>query len=539
MLTVQKAVAVQPKLIVVVSVDQLCYNYLKHYRAGFAEDGFFLTVERDGASFANCYHRHAFTFTGPGHSVMTTGAYPDRTAIIGNGWYDPDWGRDRYCVEDPDAQLVGLPEGEGGKAMSPASLQAETLGDVMKRSSAGKAKVFGIALKDRAGILMAGRRADAAYWFNNRQWVTSDYYRDDLPGYIRTWNESRVVERYGEATWELLLEKDKYILGRPDDYEHENDGYGLGRAFPHKLAPADDPMFDKQLPCTPIGSQLTLEAALMLIEFEELGKDDVPDFLAVGLSSNDYCGHQYGPYSLEVQDITFRTDQLLAQFVEQLDEQVGEGNWTLALTADHGVAPLPEFLERLGRVPTLRNPLGDHELNEFTQSLEGKLRQALGEPPEGEKFVLKAEVNQVNLNRDPAVLDGERLREARKVVKAALEERPEIHAAYTREDILQAGPRPSVLLSHFQKAFHPERSGDVLFVMEPFTIQSRSAATHGSPWPYDTHVPLLLLGAGIKPGEYQQQCSPANVGPTLAKLLGVEMPMHAVERPLAGALQSQ
>ena len=524
--------AEQPKLVLVVSVDQLCYSYLKQYRDGFAEDGFFRTVEREGASFANCYHRHAFTFTGPGHSVILTGAYPNRTAIIGNGWFDPAWGRDRYCVEDPDSQLVGLPEGEGGDAMSPASLQAETLGDVLKRSTAGKAKVFGIALKDRAGILMAGRRADAAYWFNSRRWVTSTYYRDELPGYFRTWNESRIVEQYAGASWNLTYPIERYHLVRPDDYEHENDGFGLGKAFPHRLALADDKAFDKQLPITPIGNQLTLEAALMLIEFEELGKDDVTDFLAVGLSANDYAGHQYGPYSLEVQDITYRTDQLLSQFVAQLNARVGEGNWTLALTADHGVAPLPEFLEELGRVPTLRNPLGDVDLNEFQALLEGKLRQALGEPPEGEQYVLKAEVNQINLNRNPDVLANGRLQQARQTIKTALLEHGAIHAAYTRDEILAANGSAGRLLSHFKKAFHAERSGDVLFVLPPYTIQSRSAATHGSPWAYDTHVPLLLMGAGVKPGEYTKQCSPANLGPTLAKLLMVESPMHAVERPL-------
>lgn len=531
------AAQAKPRLVVVVSVDQLCYRYLKHYRQGFAEDGFFRTARRDGASFSNCYHRHAFTFTGPGHSVLLSGAYPNRTAIIGNGWFDPIWGRDRYCVEDPDEQLVGLPEGEGGAAMSPASLQAETLGDVLKRCTAGKAKVFGVALKDRAGILMAGRRADAAYWFNNRRWVTSTYYRDDLPGYIRTWNESRVAEQYTGATWDLLLPRERYIVGRPDDYEHEGDAYGLGRAFPHTLAAADDPKYDKQLPVTPIGNQLTLEAALMMIEFEELGVDNVPDLLAVGLSSNDYAGHQYGPYSLEVQDITFRTDQLLGQFVQQLDERVGRGNWTLALTGDHGVAPLPEFLEELGLPPRQRNPLGDAGLDEFQQRLEGKLRQALGQPPEGERYVLAAETNQVNLNRDPAVLAGARLRRAREVVKAAVLENSAVHTAYTRDEILQTRNGSGRMMAHFQKAFHPERSGDVLFVLAPYTIQSSYPTTHGSPWPYDTHVPLLFLGAGVRAGEYARQCSPAQLGPTLARLLDVEMPMHAVEKPLWEALE--
>lgn len=615
----------RPKLIVVISVDQLAYTYLERFRAGFAEDGFFRTIEREGASLTDCHHRHAFTFTAPGHSVMLTGCYPDKTAIIGNGWFDPDWGRDRYCVEDPDVQLVGLPEGSG-EGMSPASLQSETLGDVLKEASGGAAKVIGVSLKDRAGILMAGRKADGAYWFKDRQWITSTYYRRDLPGYVRVHNQGRIPERFAGHAWYRLLPESSYRLYRPDDYPHENDGYGLGRAFPHQLAAADDPRFDKQLPVTPVGNRLTLSAARLLIEYESLGADDVTDLLCIGLSTNDYLGHQYGPYSLEVQDITYRTDRRLGGFLRYLDRQVGKGQWLLALTADHGVAPIPEFVAEKG-MTARRNPLGDQKLDQLQRTLEGAVRQAIGPPPEGEQYVLQAEASQVYLSRDRSVLPEENLAAARQAVRDALLENDAVLLAVTREELgvpewkerspdpadelspdnpflegfrqgdvstesepagrgsrradlekrsrfsmqdeeaegsfgidlsppetdgdatpgettggdtrpsaqQELGPRSEQdeeLLDKLRKTFHAQRSGDVLFVLRPYFIQSRSAATHGSPWPYDTHVPLLWLGAGIQPGKFAAPSSPAQIAPTLAKLLGVRMPNDCVEKPL-------
>jgi hypothetical protein len=306
--------AAKPKLVVVVSVDQLCYEYLERFRDGFADDGFFRRVDREGASFSECHHRHAFTFTGPGHSVLTTGSYPRYTGIVGNGWFDPQLGRDRYCVEDKDVKLVGVPDGVGDGPMSPANLHVETLGDALKRATDGKAKVIGISLKDRAGILMAGRKADAAYWFDDRRWVTSTWYRKELPGYLRAFNESGATDQYAGQTWNLLLPREKYHHYRPDDYPHENDGFGLGRAFPHTLAAATDKQFDAQFPCTPFGNDLTLSAARLIIAEEKLGQRDVTDMFCLGLSSNDYLGHQYGPYSLEVEDATYRLDRQLGDF---------------------------------------------------------------------------------------------------------------------------------------------------------------------------------------------------------------------------------
>lgn len=524
-----------PKLIVVVSVDQLCYEYLERFKDNFADDGFFRRVEREGSSFSECHHRHAFTYTAPGHSVLTTGTYPRYTGIVGNGWFDPALMRDRYCCEDKNVKIVGLPEGVGGAPMSPESLQVETLGDALKRATGGKSKVIGISLKDRAGILMAGRKADAAYWLVNRRWVTSTWYAKQLPGYLRAFNESGVMEQYAGQTWKLLLPSDKYHHYRPDDYPFENEGYGLGRAFPHTLAAATDPKFDEQFPCTPFGNELTLSGARLIIAEEKLGQHDVPDMFCLGLSSNDYLGHQYGPYSLEVEDAALRLDRQLGEFVKFLDAEVGAGQWVLALSADHAVAPIPEFVTGAKPRENRRNPLNNAAIG---SEIEGRLRAIFGPPPEKKNYVLIVEDIQVFLTRDRKILPVEKLREAREIARDVLLQNKAVYAAVIADDLQSETPLDDVLLEKFRKTFNPARSGDVLWVLRPYFMQSLSGTTHGSPWRYDTNVPLVFLGSGVGRGKFVTPSSPAQIGPTLAKLLGIEPPKQSLATPAAEALAS-
>jgi hypothetical protein len=460
--------------------------------------------------------------------VLTTGAYPRQTGIIGNGWHDCALGRDRYCVEDKNVKIVGLPEGSGGGPMSPESLQAETLGDVLKRATDGRAKVIGLSLKDRGGILMAGRKADAAYWFADRRWVTSTWYMKQLPGYLRAFNESGVMEQYAGQTWDLLLPREKYHHYRADDYRYENEGYGLGRAFPHTLAAATDKRFDQQFPCTPFGNDLTLAAARLIVAEEQLGKDDVTDLFCLGFSSNDYLGHQYGPYSLEVEDATYRLDRQLGALCHFLDEQIGADEWVLALSADHGVSPIPEFVTREKTSEQRRNPLNNAEI---AAEIEAELRAACGVPPEGKKYVLIVEDAQVFFTRDRSVLPDTKLALARNKAREVLLKRSAVYSAVTADELQSETPLEDVLLEQFRKTFHRQRSGDVLFVLRPYFMQSKSGTTHGSPWRYDTNVPLIFLGPGVRRAKLAAPASPAQIGPTLAKLLHVDTPRNAVEPP--------
>ncbi len=520
---------VRPQLIVVISVDQLCYEYLHRFREGFHDEGLFRAIERQGASFDNCHHRHAFTFTGTGHGALLTGAYPESHGIIGNEWFDRASGDTVNCVSDAEFPVVGTVGSDEG--ISPRNLRVSTLGDVLKLSTAGKAKVFGVAMKDRAAVIMGGHSADAAFWFDDKSgnWVTSRYYRDDLPGYLRVINESGAAEKYAGQTWNLLHDRDKYHHYRPDDSPHERPRYGMTNAFPHKLPAVDDPNYYAHMSVTPFGNELTLLAAEEIVTNEQLGLDEMPDLLCVGLSSNDYVGHSFGPHSLEVEDMVYRTDVQLGQFILFLKRHLGDRPWVLAVSSDHGIPPIPEYAKEL-KLPAERDPLGD--LGQVEQELEKLLRTRIPSMNGTVPIVQKVETNQVYLHDAGG---DDTFNRAQRVVRDWLLQQSCVAAAVTREQLLSSDIQSS-LESSLRRAFDPKRSGDVLFVLKPYHIHGPAPTTHGTPWHYDTHVPLLLLGTGIRPGHYNENVSPAALAPTLARLLDIDAPPASVEMPLDQAL---
>ncbi|QDU31125.1 Alkaline phosphatase PafA precursor [Anatilimnocola aggregata] len=543
----QPAAPTGPKLLVVVSVDQFCQDYLIRFQDNFpllASDSLFRNVLQGGAYFPNCHHAHAFTITAPGHAVQLTGTYPGTNGVIENDWFDRETGKTRYCVSDPTVEVVGLP---AGKPMSPRVLLVDTVGDRLKIATGGKGKVFGVAIKDRASILMTGHKADCAFWLEKNQWVTSTYYRSDLPGYMRNLNNSKAVEQFRGKVWDLLLTRDRYHNNGHDDNPFENPPTGWTAAFPHKMAKVGELTPDKygdHVLFSHFGNEYTLLAARQIIEHEKLGADEIPDLLAINFSSNDYVGHAFGPLSLEVEDITYRTDRQLAEFVKYLDDQVGKGRWTLALTADHGVAPIPEMVaERLQdgeqALPAKRNPIGD--LNVVREKLEALLRDELKIAATSPKVILDLDANQVYLNYDHPALTLSQLVKARQLVRDWLLKLPYVAAVATREELLGGGS--ARLLQQMRLSFNPARSGDVLFCYTPYSIPGYSTTakpkgtTHGSPWHYDTHVPLLLLGQGIIPGRYDRRISPAYLAPTASRLLGVDSPSGCEVDPLHEVLQ--
>lgn len=540
-----------PRLLVVVSVDQFCQDYLIRFQDNFPTgpgESFFLKVLNEGAWYPNCHHKQAFTVTAPGHAVQLTGTYPGYHGVIENEWFDRATGKVRYCVSDPTVEIIGI---TGGKPMSPRVLLADTVGDRLKLANAA-AKVFGVAIKDRASILMSGHRANTAFWMEKNQWVTSTYYRTDLPGYLRTLNEGKVIEQFRGKTWDLLLAKEKYHNQQfPDDNVHENPPTGWTAAFPHVLAKPGEltpERFGDHVLFSPFGNEYTLVAARQIIEHEQLGADDVPDLLTINFSSNDYVGHAFGPQSYEVEDMTYRTDRQLAGFVKYLDEQVGPGRWTLALTADHGVAPIPELVAEQPMsgeqaLPAKRNPIG--EIKVVKELLEALLRKELKvkelQDPKTKNVILDMDSNQVYLNYDHPNLKSNHLVQARELIREWLAKQPGVAAAATREDLLGGGDHR--LLAQMRLSFNSVRSGDVLFCYAPYCIPGVTGTspklkgtTHGSPYHYDTHVPLLLIGSGIVPGKYEQRISPAFLAPTASRLLGVDSPGACLEEPLTEAL---
>ncbi|HEY2416247.1 MAG TPA: alkaline phosphatase family protein [Pirellulaceae bacterium] len=526
------AAADRPKLIVCVSVDQLCQDYLVRFADNFASDGFFRRIEREGAAYTDCNHRHAFTVTGPGHAVQLTGTYPSRHGIVGNNWFDRTIGKDVYCCDDASVQLLGLPAAKG---ISPKNLLVETTGDKMRLSTNNRSKVFGVAIKDRASVLMTGKNADTAFWMEDNLWTTSTYYRTDMPGYLRVLNESQSLEKFRGKKWELLLAKDKYHNSGPDQNKWENPPKGFTSEFPHqlpeagKMTPLD---FGELVLFSPFGNDATLEAARAIVEGEQLGSDEFPDLLCMNFSSNDYVGHAFGPHSLEVEDITYRTDRQLGEFLRWLDEKIGANKWTLLLTADHGVAPIVEYAQQF-RLPAKRIPLG--KADEVKTKLEKHLREQLGLTAAMKPLVQKAEDYQVYLQADhDAFAKPGTFAAAQRLVRDWLLDQPYVAGAFTRDELATGGSGP--LFDQVQRTFLAQRSGDVLFATAPYTVPGAKGTTHGSPWHYDTHVPLLAIGCGIKNGRFTRPVSPPCVASTVAELAGVDYPSANSERPLAEAL---
>lgn len=522
----------RPRLIVVVSVDQLPAQYLEQWQHRFADDGFFKRLMNQGAWFTNCHHRHAFTTTGPGHSTMLTGTDPSRTGIVGNSWFQRATGATVNCVGDDDVAPVGAP---GAEPASPRNLLVPTLGDQLKLATHGKSKVYGVSWKDRAGILMSGHAADASYWFDEDtgKWITSTFYRNDLPGYLRNLNEGNAAEQYAGKSWELLHPIEQYDQTVPDDNPYETDYPGFGRAFPHPLPKETNKLYYMGLGLSPFGSELTLAVASLILEYEQLGQDEATDVLCIGLSANDYVGHAFGPQSLEVQDILLRTDLLLAQFVELVQRKLGDAPWLLALTSDHGVAPIPELAAAL-KLPAVRNPLGD--LRALETRLEERLRNEMGSPSDG-RYVQKVDGVGVYLRSDLPELAAGKFERAQEIVRTELLSLPHLAASHTRAELLTADAGEG-LGQQFRRAFHSPRSPDVLYVLAPYCLSGSNATTHGSPWPYDTHVPLFIYGSGIKPARYTQRVAPAHLGPTLAHMLGVMTPAGSSVEPIDGLLQT-
>jgi predicted AlkP superfamily pyrophosphatase or phosphodiesterase len=515
--------AERPQLVVVVSIDQFPYEYLERMQANFAPDGLFRRLLDQGALYTQCHHGHAYTITGPAHSVFLTGTFPMQTGIVENDWFDRVTGKRVYCVSDDNSPMVGGP----GNGMSPKNLMVGTLGDVMKLTWP-EARVFGVALKDRASILMTGHSANAAYWFhsNSGNWVTSEYYRKDLPQFLRVYNESTAVEAYAGQKWELLLPKEKYVLHYPDDAEFENPNSSLGRAFPHPLPDQPGTLYYDQVTKTPWGNDITLSVAKLLVMDEKLGLGAAPDMLAINLSTNDYIGHAFGPYSLEVQDITYRTDRQLGEFFKFVEQHLRGRPWVLALSSDHGVAPIPEHAKKMG-LPAARDPLGD--LRAFRDQLEAKLQAEFGKSDKS--YVQSFDYGDIYLQRDLPQLQGSNFSSAQKVVRNWLVGHSAIGAAFTRDELL-AGNAPGGIALQFQRTFNPERSGDVLFALKPYMISGKTPATHGSPWKYDSHVPLAFVGSMIRPGRFPRTVTPAAMAPTLARLLQIESPPSTSVEPL-------
>jgi predicted AlkP superfamily pyrophosphatase or phosphodiesterase len=531
-----RVAAGKPKLAIILVIDQFRYDYLTRFADQFC-DGGFRRLMQDGAVFANAHYDYTPTVTACGHAAVATGTGPSHNGIIGNEWFDRSTGKNISSVADASTKRLGGKKDADGA--SPHRLAGSTIGDELKLQSAGRAKVLGVALKDRSAILPAGKMGDSAYWYDgsNGAFVSSTYYFSDLPQWVKQFNQQHSPDRFFNAKWERLLPVEAYHRSEPDDAEYERQPTMLTKSgrpttFPHIINGGEDQpgaKFYSHFEYSPFANEQTLDFARAAIEQEKLGADEVTDLLTISLSANDLVGHYFGPYSQEVQDMTLRTDRQLADFFNWLHQKVGLQNVVLAMTADHGVAPVPEHSMKRGlggRVP----------MKEVGDSINSALASRFGE----ENLMLKLVSGNVYLNYEAMEKRNLSRSEVEKFIAETLTRHPSIAAAFTRSQLLSGELPHTKIAESVVRGFYAERNGDVIIVPKPYWLisDSDSATSHSTPYSYDTHVPVLFWGAGVSAGRYFNPACPTDIAPTLSALLELTPPSNSTGRVLTQAIKA-
>jgi predicted AlkP superfamily pyrophosphatase or phosphodiesterase len=542
----QKTSAAQgkrPRLVLLIVVDQFRYDYLERFNDLFVPNGL-KRLMRDGASWTQANYDHMPTYTAPGHSTLLTGAWPSETGIVGNDWPDRDTGRFVTSVSDPSAVLLGGEEGE--VASSPRRLVASTLGDELRLQTNDRSKVIGISSKDRSAILPAGRHANAAYWFSQRtgRMVSSNYYANQVPAWVKSYNDARPADKLYGARWERLLPESEYLKRAGLDspiWENIGSVKGDTNAFPHIATGGDaspSPAFYLSLDYTPFSNDLLLSFAEQAITNEKLGEDEDTDVLTLSFSANDYVGHRFGPYSQEAMDITLRVDRSIAALLDFVNAHIGLQNTLVAFTADHGVAPIPEHASALG-LPGGRIK-NDDVVRAMRLGISARYNRKNEQPDPTADYVQKFGDRDGfangNLYFNPVALkrDGINQEELERTACEAAMTVPGINRCFTRTQLQSGAIAPAdPIARRVLHGFYSRRSGDVIVVYDPFKyLGDFIPATHGSPYSYDTHVPLIIMGAGLTRGNYAEAATPADLAPTLASILGVQAPSNTVGRVL-------
>jgi len=517
--TAAPALARPPRLTLVVSVDGLGSDQLLRMRPRLKPGGMG-SLMAQGAFFPNARVEYADARTGPGHATLVTGAHPWRHGIVANAQLNRTTGKLEPAFADPDHPVLEAPPGV--QDVSPASLLAESLADRVRTCTQERGKAVSLAAKPRAAIAMGGRLGQA-WWFSEAtgKWVTGTWYTKEFPGWVKTFNERALPDGYFGKEWTLLEKREAYT--GEDDRPFEADPYALGRTFPHPLTgglsrPGKE--FYSALDWSPLMSEVLVQLARAAIEGEHLGKDDVPDILLVGFSALDFVGHLYGPYSWEAQDAMLRVDRALGELVAAAEKAAGgRANLLVVVTADHGMAAVPEEWAARG-VPASRvSPLA------VQQAMSKELTARFG----GE-IVAQFDAEDVFLwgkgysnGKDPAAV--------RRAAAAWLSRQPGVAIAVARDDLESAGD-----LAGYGRAlrlgYYPARSGDVLFVPRPFTVfdQQPNGTDHGSPYSYDAQIPVVVAGHGVKPGYRPEEISLVDVAPTVATLMEMGLPAQSEGR---------
>ena len=529
------------KLILQITVDGLRGDLLNRYSGQLGNGGFRYLLEK-GAVYANAHYSHANTETIVGHVTLATGASPSEHGMVGNVWFDRETGELSYNIEDPEHSLLPSREEKvqatqldpaqklsRTKGRSPISILASTFSDELAVHFAGQSKIFGVAGKDRSAVSMAGH-AGKAFWYSTDtgDYVTSGYYYDAYPDWVVQWNAKRLAENQAGKSWNLLNKPSTYLLAKFDDRPYETDLKGYGRTFPHPFGKADSKLFPTLLFVSPVGDQLTNDFAKTLIESEGLGQDEIPDYLAVGFSSVDAVNHFFGPSSLENEDIVLQLDRTLADLLAFVESKVGLKHTLIVLSADHGMAEMPEFMAEKGLA------VGRIHTEDVIKAVNEIGLAKFGIDEIAKQFFRPY----LYLNGD-AIKDAKLDREfVEQTVADELTGMAGISLAVASSAVRHMQDRP--LLQQIRNNTHPERSGDIYVVQDPYWFlfdKGPIAVMHGSPWSYDTYVPIIFSGPGVAANKIYRSVRPADVAPTLSAFLGIKPPSSSVGALLHEVLQ--
>ncbi len=519
----------KPKLVIGIVVDQMRYDYLYKFYHHYQEGGL-KRLLKDGRSFENAHYNYVPTYTGPGHAAVYTGTSPMINGIVANDWFDRKAGKNVYVTQDDAAITIGSTSTKG--KMSPKQLESTTITDELKIYSNGNSRIFGIALKDRGSILPAGHAADAAYWFDTEtgKWISSNFYISQLPEWVEKFNQKKLPDTYLNQAWNLLLPREKYTASTSDDQAYEIPFKGEEKPiFPHDIKNIRKNYDYRLLNSTPSGNTFTTDFAIALLENEKLGKNSTNaiDFLALSYSSTDYIGHQFGPNSMEIEDTYIRFDKEIKRLFDYIDQHIGMENTLIFLTADHAA------MYSIGYLKSQRIPAGFFDEVTFKKDLNTFLSSQYAI----ENATLEVINTQIYLNKKAFTEKKIELEEVKNaIVDFALNYNPSIKFAITNSDLMRNNYQTHPIFGKVQRGFHYQKSGDVVLVLNSEWFDSHHAGkggtSHGSPYNYDTQIPLIFMGKGIENGRVHTPAYITDIASTIAFYLGISSPSGNIGNPL-------
>jgi predicted AlkP superfamily pyrophosphatase or phosphodiesterase len=508
----------RPKLVVGIVIDQMRWDFLYRYYDRYGAGGF-KRLMNEGFNNENAMIPYTPTYTAAGHACVYTGSVPAVHGIMGNYWYNKVLGRNVYCTEDSTVQSVGTTSGAG--KMSPVNMWTTTITDELRLATNFQSKVIGIAFKDRGSILPAGHSANAAYWFDDLTggFISSTYYMDELPNWVKDFNDKKLPDQFLQKNWNTLYPINTYKQSTADTMRYESAVPGEDNGFPHNTDAITKNKYNS-FRYTPFANTFTFEMAKAVLESEKMGRTANTDFLAMSFSTPDYIGHEFGPNSIEIEDTYLRLDADLASFLTHLDKIIGKDQYTVFLTADHGVAHIPGFLK------DNKIPAGTFDDAEIAKQLNAALEN---------KFNLKNTVSKI-INYQVYFNDAVVTEQNRKnIIDASLQyllKYDFIANAFELKNVLST-PVPEKLRNMMANGYNVKLSGDIQFNYKPHWYDGWNKGTsHGVWYAYDAHIPLLWYGWGIKKGSSNKEVYMTDIAPTVAALLKIQMPSGCIGKPI-------